>query len=66
MAVPGFTSLPPFSVTPPLMLMPPSAVTSALVTAPPAKVSNPVTVTGLVPPSVPALRFRVPTVPALL
>ena len=60
------TSFPPLSVVLPLMVSPPLAVTSALVMVPPPKVNGPVTVTGLVPPSVPAVRFTAATEPALL
>jgi hypothetical protein len=66
MAVPGLINFVRLSVTPPLMLIPPLAVTMELVTVPPLKVNGPVTVIGLVPPSVPAVMFTAATVPALL
>src|ERR1022692_2823071 len=66
MASLGFTNLPPLSVTPPLMFSPPLAVTSELVMVPPPRVSRPVTVIGLVPPSVPPVRFTTATLPELL
>jgi len=60
------TNFPPLSVVLPLIVSPPLAVTSAFVTVPPPKVNGPVTVTGLVPPNVPAVRFTAATVPTLL
>src|SRR6185312_1675048 len=65
-ASPGLINFPPLSVTLPLMFNPPSAVTSALVIEPPLRVNRPVTATGLVPPSVPPVRFTPATVPELL
>ena len=65
-ASPGLTSFPPLSVVLPLIVSPPLAVTSAFVTVPPLRVNGPVTVTGLVPPNVPAVRFTTATEPAVL
>src|SRR5690348_7839784 len=65
-ASPGFTNLPPSSITLPLMVSPPLATTNAFVMEPPLRVKGPVTFTGLVPPSVPAARFNSPTELGLL
>src|ERR1019366_5840407 len=65
-ANPGLTSFPPLSVALPLIVSPPLAVTSAFVIVPPLRVNGPVIVTGLVPPSVPPVRFTPATEPALL
>jgi hypothetical protein len=65
-AIPELTSFAPLSVTPPLMLIPPLAVTSGVVTVPFPSVNRPVTVSGPVPPSVPALRANAFAVPLLL
>src|SRR5258708_15653304 len=54
-AGPELTNLHPFNVVLPLIVSPPLALRSAFETDPPPKVNGPVTVTGLVPPRVPAL-----------